>query len=86
MKIVGRIVKLRKESELTQEEVASKLGLSRQRWILVEQGKRDLSTEELEKLAELFGIDVTDFFDEVPNLKKFRQMYFACLRLSLIHI
>lgn len=81
-KMAERIVKLRELNGLTQEDVASRLGLSRQRWILVEQGKRDLSTDELEKLAELFGIDVTDFFDEIPNLKKFRQMYFACLRFA----
>lgn len=78
--IAEKVTKLREQSGLTQEEVANKLGISRQLWILVEKGKRDLSTEELEKLATLFGIDVADFFDEIPNLKKFRQMYFACLR------
>ncbi len=80
--IIERVTKLREQSGLTQEEVANKLGISRQRWILVEKGERDLSTEELGKLAELFGIDVADFFEEIPNLNKFRQMYFACLRFA----
>ena len=80
--IIERVTKLREKSGLTQEEVASKLGISRQRWILVEKGERDLNTEELGKLAELFGIDVAGFFEEIPNLNKFRQMYFACLRFA----
>lgn len=80
--IVEKVTKLREQSALTQEEVAKKLGISRQRWILVEKSQRDLSTEELGKLAELFGIDVADFFEETPNLKKFRQMYFACLKFT----
>lgn len=80
--ITEKVTKLREQSGLTQEEVANKLGISRQRWILVEKGERDLSTEELGKLAELFGIDVADFFEEIPNIAKFRQMYFACLKYA----
>ena len=80
--IIEKVTVLREQSGLTQEEVASKLGISRQRWILVEKGERDLSTEELEILAALFGIDVADFFEEIPNVKKFKQMYFACLKYA----
>lgn len=80
--ISERATKLREQSGYTQEEVATKLGIGRDRWILVEKGKRDLSTEELGRLAELFGIDVSDFFEEIPDIKKFRQMYFACLKYS----
>ena len=80
--IIEKVTVLREQSGLTQEEVASKLGISRQRWILVEKGERDLSTEELEILAALFGIDVADFFEEIPNVKKFKQMYFACLKFA----
>lgn len=80
--IAERVTKLREQSDLTQEQVANKLGISRQRWIMVEKGERDLSTEELGKLAELFGVDVADFFEEMPNLEKFRQMYFACLKFA----
>ncbi len=80
--ISERVSKLREQSGHTQEEVAAKLGISRQRWILVEKGERDLSTEELGKLAELFGVDIADFFEEIPNLKKFKQMYFACIKFA----
>ena len=80
--IVDKVTKLREQSGLTQEDVANKLGISRQRWILVEKGERDLNTEELEVLAELFGVDVADFFEEIPDIKKFKQMYFACLKFA----
>lgn len=80
--IATRVTKLREQSGYTQEEVAKRLGLSRGRWILVEKGERDVSTEELTTLADLFGIDVTDFFNEIPDLEKFRQMYFACLEFG----
>ena len=80
--LAEKIIKLREQSNLTQEEVAKKLGISRQRWILVEKGERDLNTEELETLAALFGIDVADFFEQIPNIKKFKQMYFACLKFA----
>lgn len=80
--IAERVAKLREQSGLTQEDVAKKLDISRQRWILVEKGQRDLSTEELETLAGLFGIDVADFFEEIPNVEKFKQMYFACIKFA----
>jgi len=80
--IAEQVSKLRERSELTQEQVANKLGISRQRWIMVEKGERDLNTEELETLATLFGMDVADFFEEIPNVEKFKQMYFACLKFA----
>lgn len=80
--IAEQVTKMREQSALTQEEVAKRLGISRQRWILVEKGERDLSTEELEKLAVLFGIDVADFFEEIPDVEKFRQMFFACVKYA----
>lgn len=80
--IIEKVTKLREQSGLTQEEVANKLGISRQRWILVEKGERDLDTQELKVLATLFGVDIADFFEEIPNIKKFKQMYFACLRYA----
>lgn len=82
LKLAEKIIKLREQSGFTQQEIAKKLGISRQRWILVEQGNRDLNTEELELLASIFGIDVADFFEEIPDIEKFKQMYFACIKYA----
>lgn len=73
---------MRELSGYTQDEVAKALGLSRQSWILVEKCDRDLSTEELDRLASLFGVSITDFFENVPNLEKFKQIYYACLKFA----
>jgi transcriptional regulator with XRE-family HTH domain len=80
--VVERIVKLREQSGLTQEAVAKSLGLSRQRYMLVEKGERDLSIEELEILAGVFGVSIVDFFNEPRNNKKFLQMYFYILKYA----
>lgn len=80
--VVERIVKLREQSGLTQEAVAKSLGLSRQRYILVEKGERDLSIEELEILAGVFGVSIVDFFNEPRNNRKFLQMYFYILKYA----
>lgn len=50
------IQQLRKKNNLTQEFLASELGISRPTYIQIEQGKRDLTITEAEKLASIFGI------------------------------
>ena len=80
--VAHKIIKLRDQSGLTQAEMAKKLNISRALWIKIEKAQRDLNTEELKKLAEIFGIEIADFFEEPVNLEKFKQMYFACLRFA----
>ena len=80
LKLANQINKLREQSGLTQEEVATKLGLSRQRYIAIEKADRDLNIEELEVLSSLFGMSIIDFFNEPRNNKKFVQMYFYILK------
>lgn len=55
------ILKQRKKNNLTQEFLASKIGVSRPTYIQIEQGKRDLTIVEAEKLASIFGISFEDF-------------------------
>lgn len=78
--LAERVTKWRTQSGLTQQEVADRLGLSRQRYILVEKAERDLSTTELGVLSDMFGISPDEFFRDVVDMAKFRQMYFACVK------
>ncbi len=55
------IQQLRKKNDLTQEFLASKLGISRPTYIQIERGGRDLTITEAEKLAAIFGISFEDF-------------------------
>lgn len=51
----------RKKQSLTQEFLASKIGVSRPTYVQIEQGERDLTISEAKKLADVFGIDFNDF-------------------------
>jgi len=77
--IISQVTKLREQNGLTQEAVAKALGLSRQTYLLVEQGQRDLNLRELEVLAGVFGISIADFFTQPIDTQKFEQMYLYIL-------
>ncbi len=55
------IQQLRKKNNLTQNFLASKIGMSRPTYMQIEQGKRDLTITEAEKLAFIFSISFEDF-------------------------
>jgi len=55
------ILQLRKKHNMTQEYLASELGISRPTYIQIEQGKRDLTITEAKKLAGIFGVSVENF-------------------------
>lgn len=68
----------RKSRNLTQEEVAEALGISRASYIAIENGKRELRLNEKQKLEEVFGDSVEG--NEV-NYQKYRQMILEFLML-----
>jgi putative transcriptional regulator len=78
--IIQQIIRLREQNGLTQEQVAKALGLSRQSYNQVEQGRRDLSLQELELLSGLFGVSMREFFTQSADIEKFQQMYFYILQ------
>ena len=59
-KLAERIKKMREDRELSQEELASKLGVPRPSISQIESGQRDISSIELAKLAKMFEISVDD--------------------------
>ena len=63
--VMARYIKaLREKRDLTQGYVAMKLGISRPTYILLENGKRDLTVKEAKKLAKVFGIGLNDLLME----------------------
>jgi len=54
------IQQLRKKNNLTQEFLASELGISRPTYVQIEQGKRDLTITEAQKLAGIFSMSLED--------------------------
>lgn len=62
-KVLGKkIQKRRKETGLTQEDVADKIGISRAYMGYIEQGRYAPSLEVLEKLAKALKSPIADFF------------------------
>lgn len=57
-----KIQKLRKNTGLTQEEVAEKIGISRAYMGYIEQGRYSASIEVLEKIAKVLKVKMADLF------------------------
>lgn len=74
------IERLRKQRKITQEQMAKMLGLSRPTYINMENGEREPSASELEKMAAIFGVSISELLGGLRNNKKFEQMYFYVLR------
>ena len=58
------IQQLRKKHNLSQEYLASKLGISRPTYMQIEEGKRDLTITEAKNASNLFGLSLNDFLQE----------------------
>ncbi len=89
-KIIGNnIAKLRKLQGFTQDNLAAYLGVSRVQVSHYERGERDISVTELNKLADLFGIELSDLMEEDIQLQNLN-LAFAFRRetseLDLQHI
>ncbi len=69
-KLIGdRIKSLRNAHGLTQEQVADRIGMSRQRYARIENGYISVTLEILTELAGLFNVtvgDITRVLDETP--------------------
>ena len=64
-KIGNRIKELRQQTGLSQEKFALKIGMDRTYFASVENGKRNISIINLEKISKGFGITLSDMFKGV---------------------
>lgn len=78
---------LRESKNITQEDAASALGITRPTYIAIETGKRDLTIEELHKLCALLGITVEQFLFSSSQtdayesrMSKYKQIILNCLQ------
>ncbi len=68
-KIGKRIKELREYLELSQEDVASKIGIAREAISNIENGKRKASAEDLTKIAAIFNISTDSIIDPSKDIK-----------------
>src|SRR3989344_4574763 len=60
--MIGKfILEQRKKHNLTQDFLASKIGVSRPTYVQIEQSERDLTITEARKLSDIFSIVFDDF-------------------------
>jgi transcriptional regulator with XRE-family HTH domain len=67
----SRIKALRNAKNLTQEQVADQIGVSRQRYARIERGLNSLTLDMLSKIAEVLDVtvgDITRVLDEIPTV------------------
>jgi len=84
---MNKIKILRDNFNLSQFEVAQKMGISRTTYISIENGKREMTLPEIEKLAKILGIRTQDLVStEVSTEKKstikFRQVLANCIKFG----
>ncbi|MBQ7612861.1 MAG: helix-turn-helix transcriptional regulator [Spirochaetaceae bacterium] len=60
----NRIQKMRKESGLSQEKFALKIEMDRTYYASVESGKRNVSLENIKKIADGLGVSLSKLFEE----------------------
>ena len=65
----SRIKALRNAKNFTQEQVADRIGISRQKYARIESGVNSITLDILSKVAEVLGVtvgDITRVLDESP--------------------
>lgn len=84
-KYMQKILKeLRTKHKLSQEQVATAIGVSRPTYSAIEAGTQKLDTDEVQKLANLYAVTVDDLLaGHIPNIAKYKQMILAYLRMNL---
>ncbi|MFA5751295.1 MAG: type II toxin-antitoxin system antitoxin SocA domain-containing protein [Candidatus Paceibacterota bacterium] len=72
---------LRTERNFSQSELAIKLGMSRPSYIAIEQGKKEITLSEAEKISEIFGVSLREMESGISaNYKKYKQMILSYIR------
>ena len=69
--ILGKCIKtFRQKTGLSQEKFALKIGMDRTYYASVESGKRNISIINIKKIADGFGISLSDLFSAIDNYKE----------------
>lgn len=58
------LIEAREAKSLSQSEVATKCGISRQYYNFIESGKRNCPVKTAKKLGEVLGVDWEKFFED----------------------
>ena len=65
-----RIKELRLQQGLSQEKFALQIGMDRTYYASVESGKRNISIQNIEKIANGLAIPISDIFIQIEKIKE----------------
>ena len=68
-----QLKKLRKSTKLSQEKFALSIGMDRTYYSSVEAGKRNLSIQNIEKIALGLNVSLDELFSRVQEIRKERE-------------
>ncbi len=75
------ITKIRKMNGWSQEEMAGLLGISRQTYMVIEKGAKDITVQQLSKLADKLGCGVEDILTEnIINEEKYKEVLMEMIK------
>lgn len=81
-----KVKDFRIKNNLSQDQIAKVIGVSRSTYTSKESGKQDLSAAEAQKLASFMGITVDELLTgNTSNIQKYKQMILQYLRMGLTH-
>lgn len=80
--VYGPYIKVKRiEKGISQSAIADKLGMSRPSYLLVEQGKKELTLSEAEKISDFFGVSLREVESGIAsNFLKYKQIVLSFLR------
>ncbi len=79
-----KVKEFRLKNNLSQEQMAKAIGVSRPTYTAIESGKQTLSAEEAQKLASMLGITVDELLSgNIANIAKYKHMILTYLRMNL---
>ena len=61
------LIEIRQKNDLTQEQVATMCGISRQYYSFVERGERNVPVPTAKKIAAVLGFSWDKFFEDEPS-------------------
>lgn len=81
-----KIKDFRINNNLSQEQIAKAIGVSRPTYTAIESGKQGLSAVEAQKLASLMSITIDELLSgNISNIAKYKHMILKYLRMKLTH-